>query len=539
LTTVPRPTFYQLQAKHRARSATIFALLIGYYFLGFLVLASFAKLLLYFYLLRPLFSGPLLSGSAVLRILGIALAAAVLHWLACVAGGVSRILRSLGAQALDTRDRYHQRLRDVVDEIRISAGNPVVDPVVVPSVAVNAFTVGDTRGRLVIGVTEGLLARLTRPQLQAVVAHEMGHALTGDHIVTTVSSSLFGVFAQLLTLAESRAGEERTAASIFVPILWLLTLGSYTLKLAVSRQREYLADAMAVQFTRDPLTLAEALYVISRNWKGMGLVHSGLEAIFIVHPTEGSLGEKSGPWAELFSTHPPVNRRINLLLLQANAGLSGIEERSAQPGVVPARWHVWVDGAWSEPYTLDEIAVLPTLSPDLWIAPEGAPRACQARDEKDLAALLRSGSGDATVSEPACPRCRIPLKERDYEGCAIHQCLSCEGNLVEEPKLPRIFARREVGFTPPQRKWMSAWETRFRNRPAVARPSLQDLLPCPGCGARMTRGFYSYRYFILIDRCHHCGYAWFDAGELELLQMLVEAKTAGTRRTGDLGLRLG
>jgi Zn-finger nucleic acid-binding protein len=55
----------------------------------------------------------------------------------------------------------------------------------------------------------------------------------------------------------------------------------------------------------------------------------------------------------------------------------------------------------------------------------------------------------------------------------------------------------------------------------------------------MTRGFYSYRYFILIDRCHHCGYAWFDAGELELLQMLVEAKTAGTRRTGDLGLRLG
>ena len=209
-----------------------------------------------------------------------------------------------------------------------------MDPVVIPTMAINAFAVSDFSGRAVIGVTEGMLARLTRAQLEAVVGHEAAHIVTGDCLATTVTSSLFELYSGMLrgfealfrggglgrrrySSAEFRGGAQGAVFVILIYVLLMITkLLSQMVRLFISRQREYRADAIAVRLTRDPLSLAEALYAISYRWRGAGLPAQELEAIFTVNPVYSALDEQKGLWADMFSTHPPVADRIKVLLNQ-------------------------------------------------------------------------------------------------------------------------------------------------------------------------------------------------------------------------------
>ena len=173
----------------------------------------------------------------------------------------------------------------------MATGGRKIEGMVIPTSAMNAFALMDFEGRSVIGVTEGLLARLTRAQLEAVVGHEAAHIVSGDCLATTVTTSLFALYSGLLkglesvfraTRSSSRRGGGVLALLIAVYVLLWISRGmSHLARMFVSRQREYRADAIAARLTRDPLSPAEALYTIAYRWRGAGLAAEELESIFM------------------------------------------------------------------------------------------------------------------------------------------------------------------------------------------------------------------------------------------------------------------
>jgi Zn-finger nucleic acid-binding protein len=128
-----------------------------------------------------------------------------------------------------------------------------------------------------------------------------------------------------------------------------------------------------------------------------------------------------------------------------------------------------------------------------------------------------------------CPRCRVPLAEAFYEGVGIRICGRCGGRLVDAASVDRIVARREVAFSEPLREKARRFrETAIRNplRRQKIESALAADVPCPNCGYRMAARPYNYEYFVPVDKCLSCGKIWFDADELETLQILIEDRTA-------------
>ena len=254
-------------------------------------------------------------------------------------GGGPAVAAMLGGRPLDERprDANGRRLRNVVEEMAIAAGLPVPQVWVLDDEpAINAFAAGHTRGDSVIGVTRGCVERLTRDELQGVVAHEIAHVLHGDSRLNLrligALAGIFGIgligFTMLRSLSFSggsrysrrRKGDDgRAALLIFAGGLALACIGyvgvlfGRLIQSAISRQREYLADAAAVQFTRNPAGLAGALKKIGGH-AGRGRVrnaHAGEAAhLFFANGFSTPLGKMFGG---AFATHPPLADRIRRL----------------------------------------------------------------------------------------------------------------------------------------------------------------------------------------------------------------------------------
>ena len=168
----------------------------------------------------------------VLVVLGAALVFSLLYWGLAQRGARDRLFAAMHCRPLDPGDRYHERLANIVEEMRIATGGPHIQCVTVRTVGFNAFAFSDLHGGGVIGVTEGALARLSRQQLQAVVAHEFAHVLSGGYVTVTVSCLLFGIYSSLVEKLDEAAdaGLDTDAASAalgMVPLrswLWLMEL---------------------------------------------------------------------------------------------------------------------------------------------------------------------------------------------------------------------------------------------------------------------------------------------------------------------------
>ena len=163
-------------------------------------------------------SGHPFSFSLSLRGLALVVLASVVvalsYWFLSRIGAREHLIRVMHAQPLDPDDRFHQRLADIVEEMRIATGGPAIRCLTVPTVGMNAFVFSDLHGGACIGVTEGALSRLSRPQLEAVVAHEFGHVLSGDYVTATSACLLFGVYT---SLGDSLDGAIDTAKRPGVP----------------------------------------------------------------------------------------------------------------------------------------------------------------------------------------------------------------------------------------------------------------------------------------------------------------------------------
>ncbi|MBR9805537.1 M48 family metallopeptidase [bacterium] len=234
-------------------------------------------------------------------------------------GGGGQVARSLGGVLVDadTQDPLRRRLRNVVEEIAIASGVPVPEIYVLEQEsAINAFAAGYSESDAAVAVTQGCLEKLSRSELQGVIAHEFSHVFNGDmRINIRLMGVLFGVLVIAMigrrvmsSMRYSRSSRnDNGGAAIFIG-LGLIAIGYVGLffarwiKAALSRQREYLADASAVQYTRDPDSIAGALKKIAAYSAGSYL-HADTEEV-------GHMLFGQGAKAFLFSTHPPITDRI-------------------------------------------------------------------------------------------------------------------------------------------------------------------------------------------------------------------------------------
>jgi heat shock protein HtpX len=238
-------------------------------------------------------------------------------------GGSGLILGSLGAEKLDIQIPEHRELRNIVTEMALASGSAMPQLYVIYDPAPNALATGTNDKNAAICVTTGLLTLLDREETQGVVAHEMSHIRNEDILLMTLVSILLGGIAILAdfgqrgfysTRSGRRVGQKNPL--IFLPLILLIALSPVIgrlLAMAVSRQREYLADASAAQYTRNPRGLARALEKIRDSGIPFQKASRGTAHLFFTNPLRRRLDDSESGLANLLSTHPPIDRRIALL----------------------------------------------------------------------------------------------------------------------------------------------------------------------------------------------------------------------------------
>lgn len=219
-----------------------------------------------------------------------------------------------------TRAEYPD-LWNVVENLSITAGLPMPKVYVVNDPAPNAFATGRNPEHAVVAATTGLLQILDRTELEGVMAHELSHVGNRDMLVMTVAVVLAG-FVAIIADFFMRAmlhggGGDRQKSPIFLVLgivgIILVPIASQLIKLAISRKREYLADASGALLTRYPEGLASALEKIAGHSRPMQKASHATAHLFIADPFAGekqSIGAKIG---NLFQTHPPARDRIRIL----------------------------------------------------------------------------------------------------------------------------------------------------------------------------------------------------------------------------------
>jgi Zn-dependent protease with chaperone function len=262
---------------------------------------------------------PLLFASSVAVIAGIGLSS--LFRIMSLSSGGKAVAESVGAVPVspDTRDPQLRRLRNVIEEVAIAAGVPVPDIYLMADEAgINAFAAGYSASDAAVCVTRGCLDRLSRDELQGVIAHEFSHVLNGDmRLNIRLMGLLFGIL--VLAIVGRRviwfggSGNRRGGGQVWLIGLALMVVGyigyffGRLIQAAVARSRESLADASAVQFTRQTDGIAGALKKIAIFAEGSALQVANKQEV--AHMLFG----EAGSFNALFATHPPLLERIRAL----------------------------------------------------------------------------------------------------------------------------------------------------------------------------------------------------------------------------------
>jgi Zn-dependent protease with chaperone function len=249
------------------------------------------------------------------------LTAMLVKWLSLKPGG-HVVAESLGGVRIEpnSTDPLERRILNVVEEMAIAANMPVPAVYLLPNEAnINAFAAGYESKDAVIGLTRGAVETFSREQLQAVVAHEFSHILNGD---MRLNIRLIAALAGILLIAHvgrmflhsarfstsRRRGNGNALPLIGLALFIIGYIGVFfgnIIKAAVSRQREYLADAAAVQFTRNPEALSGALQQIGAREYGSKIGHANADETAHLF-----FGQALSSWFTLMATHPPLDKRI-------------------------------------------------------------------------------------------------------------------------------------------------------------------------------------------------------------------------------------
>jgi Zn-dependent protease with chaperone function/Zn-finger nucleic acid-binding protein len=559
--------FYETQKQQWRKSLFLFGMMILFYlFVVGLVVFTFAAIVGLFVQEKPLSSTDTVLALAFASVV-IASIIATFHYLDAKNHGAKFIRKRLQAKAPDLSDRYHKQFANTLEEIRIAAGLPAVHPYILPAFAINSMALIEADGTPSVLVTEGLIAEFTRDELQAVIAHELAHVVRGDTYYVTLVCSLVNFFERLRDASKPETHPEATAHSgqsqiSGAPLVWIAltisTLIMHLLSTLISRQREILADAAAVEFSRNPRPLARAIYKAHLKNSFVGDFSVAYSPLLIVPPH--STGITDGFYSRLFNTHPPLMRRIRLLanmvpvrpaqIIQevwdihksrekARIVLSSKEEiqskREGRPEPKDSdvqEGKIWMiqnaEGEWEGPHSLANLLLLDLFLPSRWIRNLQEQIEAPASEFPQIQrALQKRGKKQKTKSprENNCPRCNVPLRENYYEGVPLKICPDCGGKLIDAAVMERIIARKEVDFSDHLKAKAKEFEKNFLFDPVLRKKIHADKSPkivCPNCGAKMRPRPYNYQYVIPVDKCLHCHQIWFDADELEILQILIE-----------------
>jgi heat shock protein HtpX len=249
--------------------------------------------------------------------------------------GARQVLWSTGArEVVEPGTAAERQLVNVVEEMAIASGLPKPRIWVVPDDDPNAFATGRDAASASIAVTQGLLRTLSRDELQGVVAHEMAHVQNLDVRMMTLLAGMVGAIALMsdgmgrMIRGTSRGarlgggsgggggrGKGGNPLALVILVLWLLTLlvapiVARILAMAVSRKREFLADATGSQFTRNPMALASALEKLDAAASPTKAITRGAAHLCIVDPAPGLLSGREGFFADALASHPPIRQRV-------------------------------------------------------------------------------------------------------------------------------------------------------------------------------------------------------------------------------------
>ena len=228
------------------------------------------------------------------------------------------VLTMTGARQIQEID--NPRLFALVQEVCLASGLPMPKVAIVEDIAPNAFATGRNPEHALIAFTTGILDSMDRDELQGVIAHEMAHVANRDTLVSAVAATTAGaiaIFSDFLMRMMWFGGGRRDRESNGNPIALILSLvililapiAAMLLKAAISRRREALADATAVQYTRNPAGLRKALEVLQADSTVVTHASNAVAHLYIESPLDSSSVSK------LFATHPPLSERIAILKL--------------------------------------------------------------------------------------------------------------------------------------------------------------------------------------------------------------------------------
>jgi heat shock protein HtpX len=236
--------------------------------------------------------------------------------------GDSILLATSGAKKIGKKD--HPRLFNVVEEMTIACGLPKMpDVYIIDDPALNAFAVGRDPEKAAVAITSGLLQKLNRDELQGVIAHELAHIKNRDVLLMSMTAVLLGTivilsyyFSRMMffTGGSSRRSSDSGGGGAIIAIIGLVfiilaPIFAQLIYFAISRRREYLADASAALYTRYPEGLASALEKLGSSTNQVKAANQATAPMYTVNPFR----EKGRKAADLTSTHPPISERVKIL----------------------------------------------------------------------------------------------------------------------------------------------------------------------------------------------------------------------------------
>jgi heat shock protein HtpX len=238
-------------------------------------------------------------------------------------GSDKLVITMTGAKLIQREDA--PELFNLIEEVVIASGLPMPKVAIVEDTAPNAFATGRNPEHALIAFTTRILEVMDRDELQGVIAHEMSHVANRDTLVSAVAATTAGAIAILSDFLTRMmffgGGRDRrdsnqnpVALIVSLAVLILAPIAAVLLKSAISRKRESLADATAVQFTRNPAGLRKALEVLASDTTVVRQKSNAVAHIWIESPLDGKAVSK------LFSTHPPIEERIATLRAMESLG---------------------------------------------------------------------------------------------------------------------------------------------------------------------------------------------------------------------------
>lgn len=232
------------------------------------------------------------------------------------------VLRMYGAKEIGPEEA--PRLYRVVQDLTLRAHMPMPKLYLIPQKTPNAFATGRDEKHAAVAVTEGILDILSESELRGVLAHELSHVKNRDILIGTIAATMAGAISMLAYIAQwglifgGRGSDHREGGNPIVALAMIILapLAAMLVQLAISRSREFGADATGAAISADPLSLANALRKLQRGVEKIPMEANPATAhMFIVNPLTG------GGLMTLFSTHPPLEERISRLEMMARGKL--------------------------------------------------------------------------------------------------------------------------------------------------------------------------------------------------------------------------